>query len=59
MRKSKDKTVMNIAQGIPIERLRIFSFNGVEIEDKDELSMIENDSYLFVTTGKKLKILFF
>jgi hypothetical protein len=50
---------MNIAQGIPIERLRIFSFNGVEIEDKDELSMIENDSYLFVTTGKKLKILFF
>jgi hypothetical protein len=46
--------LITVPQIIPIERLRIFSFNGVEIEDKDELSMIENNSYLFVTLGKTL-----
>jgi hypothetical protein len=34
------------------ERVRIFTFTGVEIRDEDELSMIENNSYLFVSLGK-------
>lgn len=35
-----------------MEKLRIFSFNGIEITENDELSMIENNSYLFVSLGK-------
>jgi hypothetical protein len=31
--------------------VRIFSFTGVEIRDEDELSMIENNAYLFVSLG--------
>jgi hypothetical protein len=37
---------------IAIEKLRIFSFNGIEIGENDELSMIENNSYLFVSLGR-------
>lgn len=41
---------------IPLEKVRIFSFTGVEIRDEDELSMIENNAYLFVSLGKGLLI---
>jgi hypothetical protein len=37
---------------IPLEKVRIFSFTGVEIREEDELSMIENNAYLFVSLGK-------
>ena len=37
---------------IPLEKVRIFSFTGVEIRDEDELSMIENNAYLFVSLGR-------
>ena len=37
---------------IAVDRLRIFTFNGIEIGSNDELSMIDNNSYLFVSLGK-------
>ncbi len=39
---------------IPIEKVRIFTFTGVEIHDEDEISMIENNAYLFVSIGISL-----
>ena len=32
--------------------MRIFTFTGIEICDDDELSMLENNSYLFVSKGE-------
>lgn len=36
----------------PVERLRIFTFTGLEILNDDDLSMLDNNSYLFVSQGK-------
>jgi hypothetical protein len=34
-----------------VERLRIFTFTGLEVLNDDDLSMLENNSYLFVSQG--------
>jgi len=31
--------------------MRLFTFTGLEISDDDELSMLENNTYLFVAKG--------
>jgi len=38
----------------PVERLRIFMFTGLEVLNDDDLSMLDNNSYLFVSQGKAL-----
>ena len=35
-----------------VERLRIFMFTGLEILNDDDLSMLDNNSYLFVSQGR-------
>ncbi len=33
------------------EKLKFFTFTGMEIVDDEELSILENNTYLFVSTG--------
>jgi serine/threonine protein kinase len=41
---------------VQVEKIRIFSFTGKEILEDDELSIIENGSYIFASLGMKLHL---
>jgi len=34
------------------DKIRMFTFTGMEITDDDELSMVENNTYLFISQGE-------
>ena len=40
---------------VDLEKLKFFTFTGMEIIDDEELGILENNTYLFVSQGKTSK----
>lgn len=47
---AKVRGLLKMEQNL-IEKIKIYTFTGMEICDDDELSMLENNTYLFTSLG--------